>query len=60
MDALAAIVACPKGGDGRWHQYLASFLAKGGEKQRARAVLREGLAAFPENEDLRTMDRELA
>jgi len=60
MDALAAIVACPKGGDGRWHLYLASFLAEGGEKQRARAVLREGLAAFPENEELRTMDRELA
>jgi len=60
MDALAAIVACPTAGEGRWHLYLARFLAEGGEKQRAKAVIREGLDAFPENEDLKKMGAELA
>jgi tetratricopeptide (TPR) repeat protein len=59
MDAWAAIGSCPAGGEGKWHLFLARFLAGGGEKQRAKAVIRQGMDAFPENEDLKKLDKEI-
>lgn len=52
QDALLAIRACPGGGQGVWHRLVAVVLAKQGQTPQAKAILDQGLVAFPGNEDL--------
>jgi hypothetical protein len=59
MDAWAAICSCPTGGQGKWHLFLARFLAGGSDKQRAKAVVSLGLEVFPENEELKELDKKM-
>jgi tetratricopeptide (TPR) repeat protein len=54
-DAMEALRALPGEGGGLWHALAAGFLLKEGHLGPGKAVLDLGLAAFPENEDLRKL-----
>ena len=59
QNAWLAINRCPTGGNGAWHHLVASFLAQGGETQKAKAIVEMGLKAFPDNDNLIGLSREL-
>jgi tetratricopeptide (TPR) repeat protein len=60
QDAWMAIQRCPNGGQGTWHRLVAHTLMKAGNQPQARAVAQLGLAAFPDDDELKRLVESLA
>jgi len=58
-DAWDALAAFPRGGRGLWHQMVAHALLQGGSPIEASAVVARGLAAFPDDPELRRLSTAL-
>ena len=54
-DAWDALAAFPQGGRGLWHQMVALALLQAGSAPEAAVVVARGLAAFPEEPELRRL-----
>ena len=54
-DAWDALAAFPQGGRGLWHQMVAHALLQAGSAPEAEVVVARGLAAFPEEPELRRL-----
>ena len=49
---MLGLQKCPGGGEGLWHRVAAIYLAQTGKRDAARAILKIGLKAFPDDPNL--------